>query len=107
MSKPLKIQIVELARALIADEQNWCPRHLAMDKNGIVVSPISPRAVKRCALGAVIEAAYQLTHDLDAAHKLGREALVPIGHPAALMSVNDTRGHSAVLALFDQVIAAS
>jgi hypothetical protein len=105
LSRPLKIQIVERARALIADEEHWCRRHLALDRDGIIVSPISPRAVKRCALGAVIEAAYQLTHDLDAAHKLGREALAPIGHPATLMSVNDSRGHSAVLALFDGVIA--
>jgi hypothetical protein len=32
MAKPLKLQIVERARALIADEQHWCrgelvPRH--------------------------------------------------------------------------------
>ena len=105
MSKPLKIQIVELARTLIAQEQNWCPRHLALDKNGVVVSPTSPLAVKRCALGAVIAAAYQLTHDFDAAHKLWYDVLSPIIHPAALMSVNDTRGHSAVLALFDGIIA--
>jgi hypothetical protein len=55
---PLKIQIIELARGLIADEQNWCRHHLALAKDGIVVSPTSSRAVKRCALGAVIAAAY-------------------------------------------------
>jgi hypothetical protein len=107
LSKPLKIQIVELARALIADEQHWCPRHLALDKNGIVVSPTSSLAVKWCALGAVIAAAYQLTHDFDAAYKLGHDVLSPIFHPATLMQVNDTKGHAAVLALFDQVTAAS
>jgi hypothetical protein len=58
-------------------------------------------------MGAVIAAAYQLTHDLDAAHNLGRQVLAPIGHPARLMQINDTKGHSAVLALFDQLIAAS
>src|SRR5262249_39833134 len=77
VKKPLKIQIVELARALIADAQHWCPRHLALDKNDVVVSPTSSLAVKRCALGAVLAAAYQLTHDLDAAYKLGHEALAP------------------------------
>ena len=107
MSKPLKIQIIELARTLIVDEQHWCTHHLALDKNGIVVSPTSSQAVKRCALGAVIAAAYQLTHDFDAAYKLGHDVFSPIFHPAALMCVNDTRGHSAVLALFDQVIATS
>ena len=107
MSKPLKIQIVELARALIADEQHWCLHHLALDKNGIVVGPMSPRAVRWCALGAAIAAAYQLTHDFDTAHKLGHEALAPIGGPIPVMHINDTRGHSAALALFDEVIAAS
>ena len=106
MSKPLKIQIVELARALIADEQHWCSHRLALDKNGVGVSPMSPRAVRRCALGAAIAAAYQLTHDFDTAHKLGHNVFSPIVHPAALMSVNDTRGHSAVLAVFDEIIAA-
>ena len=107
MSKPLKIQIVELARALIADEQHWCRCHLAEDGNGVTVSPISRSAVKRCALGAVIAAAYQLTHDFDTAHELGYKAIAPIGSSVTLMNVNDTRGHSAVLALFDRVIAAS
>ena len=107
MSKPLKLQIVELARRLIADEQHWCRRHLAVDKDGIVVSPMSPRAVKRCALGAVIAAAYQLTHNYDVAHSLGHQVLGPIVRPATLMRLNDTSGHSAVLALFDRVIAAS
>jgi hypothetical protein len=104
LSKPLKIQIVEQARALIADEQHWCTHNLAQDKDGVGVSPMSPRAVRWCALGAAIAAAYQLTHDFNAAHKFGHEALAPIGGP---IPVNDTRGHSAALALFDEVIAAS
>ena len=107
MSKSLKIQIVELARALIADEQHWCSHRLALDKNGVGVSPMSPRAVRRCALGAVLAAAYQLTHNFDTAHKLGHEALAPIGGPIPVMHINDTRGHSAALALFDRVISAS
>jgi len=64
VSRPLKVQIVERARELIADEQFWCRRHLALDASGVVVSPRSGLAVKRCALGAVIAAAYQLTHGL-------------------------------------------
>jgi hypothetical protein len=104
--KPLKIQIVELARTLIADEQHWCRCHLAEDGNGVSVSPISSSAVKRCGLGAVIAAAYQLTHDFDTAHKLRHEVLAPIGGLVTFMHVNDNRGYSAVLALFDEVIAA-
>src|SRR5262249_46268762 len=106
MSRPLKIQIVEAARILIADEQHWCHRHLAEDVNGVSVSPTSASAVKRCGLGAVIAAAYQLTHDFDAADRLGYEALRPRYGPVTAMHVNATMGHAAVLALFDELMVA-
>ena len=80
MSGPLKVQIVERARALIADEQHWCRGHLAQDENGVAVFPTSANAVKRCGLGAVIAAAYEFTHDFDAAHSLGH---TPCAHITA------------------------
>jgi hypothetical protein len=106
MSRPLKLQIVERARALIADEQHWCRGHLAQDVSGVAVSPTSANAVKRCGLGAVIAAAYELTRDFDAAHRLGHSALRPHYGHSTLIYVNDARGHAAALALFDEVIAA-
>src|SRR5262249_26258871 len=105
-ARSLKVQIVERARALVANEQHWCRRYLALDINGVVVSPTSANAVKRCGLGAVIAAAYELTHDFDAAHQLGHEAMRPRYGAATVIHVNDVRGHAAVLALFDEVIAA-
>jgi hypothetical protein len=106
LSRPLKVQIVELARTLIADEQHWCRRHFGEDSNGFPVSPTSASATKRCALGAMIAAAYQLIHNADAAYQIGYQALRPRYGSATLIHVNDTRGHAAVLALFDEVIAA-
>jgi hypothetical protein len=97
--------MVERARALIADEEHWCRRHLA-EVNGVTVSLTPSSAVKRCGLGALIAAAYQLTHDLDAAYKLGHEALRPRYGLATVIYVNDTKGHAAMLALYDEVIAA-
>jgi hypothetical protein len=61
--------------------------------------------VKRCGLGAVIAAAYQLTRDYDAANELAYNALQPHYGMTTLVHVNDMRGHAAVLALFDEVIA--
>ena len=84
MSRPLKVQVVELARALIADEQHWCRRHLA-EVNGVTVSPTSTSATKRCGPGALIAVAHQLTHDPDAAYKLGHEALRPRYGPATVI----------------------
>ena len=106
MSRPLKVQIVEKARALISDEKHWCRRHLAEGGNGVSVSPTSASAIKWCALGALIAMAYQLTNDFDAAHQLSNEVLGAHCRSATLMHVNDIRGHAAVLTLFDEVIAA-
>jgi hypothetical protein len=106
MARPLQIQIVERARALIADEQHWCRGELARDVNGEGVCPTSASAVKRCALGAVMAAAHELTHDLDVAHDFAFKALRPRYGIGTLVRVNDMRGHVAVLALFDEVIAA-
>src|SRR6476646_3841942 len=105
MARPLQIQIVERARALIADKQHWCCGQLARDVNGEgVFVPTSASAVKRCALGAVIAAAHELTHNLDSANDLAFKALRPRYGTATLVRVNDMRGHAAVLALFDTVI---
>jgi hypothetical protein len=106
MSRPLKVQIVERARELIADEQHWCRRHFGEDANGLPVSPTSANAIKWCGLGAVIAAAYELTHNPDAAYQVGYQAMRPRYGSAMLIHINDVRGHAAVLALFDEVIAA-
>ena len=106
MAKPLHIQIVERARSLIVDEQHWCRRHLAQSASGLSVFSTSAIAVKRCGLGAVIAAAYELTRDYDAANELAHKALRPVYGTSTLVRVNDMRDHAAVLALFDEVIAA-
>jgi hypothetical protein len=106
MARPLPLQIVERARALIANEHHWCRGELARDVNGVGVCPTSDSAIKRCGLGALIAAAYQLTSDYRGAHDLAILALRPRHGSATLVHVNDMRGHAAVLALFDEVIAA-
>jgi hypothetical protein len=105
MARPLQIQIVEMARALIEDEHHWCRNHVALDTNGVSVFPTNSTAVKRCALGALIAAAYELTHDHDAADKLAYDALRPHCGTSTLIHINDLNGHAEVLALFDKVIA--
>ena len=95
MAKPLQIQIVERARALIADEQHWCRGQLAEDATRDSVFPTSASAVRRCGLGAVIAAAYQLTDDYAAANELAHNALRPHYGISTLVHVNDLRGHVA------------
>ena len=67
---------------------------------------MSDTAMKRCGLGALIAAGYAITGDDRAAHDLAIRAMQPLYGTATLVKVNDLRGHAAVLALFDEVIAA-
>jgi hypothetical protein len=106
LSRPFKIQIVERARALIADESRWCRGELARDAKGRGVCPMSESAMKRCGLGALLMASYEITRDHRAAYDLASRAVQPLHGTATLVKVNDLRGHAAVLALFDEVIAA-
>src|SRR5919106_1906521 len=105
MAKPLKLQIVQTAKELIQDEQHWCRGYLAVDDYGLPVDPAGPDAVKRCALGALIAAAYQLSNNKVWADELALNALRPLCGTNTIMLINDQRGHAAVLALFDEAMA--
>jgi hypothetical protein len=105
MAKPIKIQIIERARTLIADERHWCPGDLARDRMGYSVSPTDRDAVQRCALGALTAAAYEITGDSRQAHDLAMTAMRPFIGATQLTHINDAKGHLAALALFDAAIA--
>jgi len=57
--------------------------------------------VKRCDLGAIIAAAYEITGGHRAAYDLAMGAMRPLYGIATLVKVNDLRGHTAMLALLD------
>jgi hypothetical protein len=105
MARPLKIEIIERAKELIQDERHWCRGYLAVNASGELSDPTSAETVKRCALGALIAAAFQLTNNLLWAHDLAENALRPLYGSNTVVFTNDQRGHAAVLALFDEVIA--
>ena len=106
MAKPLKFQIIERAKALIQDESHWCRGYLAVDAHGDSADPISREAVRRCALGALVAAAYQLTNSREQSFESAINALRPLCGSNKVVLVNDHRGHAAILALFDEAIAA-
>ena len=85
--------------------RHWCRGELARDANGFSVRPTDSGATRRCGLGALIAAAYQVTDDERRAHDLAINALRPLHGSATLVNVNDVRGHEAVLALLDEVLA--
>jgi hypothetical protein len=51
-------------------------------------------------------AAYEITNDYHSQQDLAMSALRPTCGSSTLVTVNDMRGHAAVLALFDEVLAA-
>jgi len=104
MSKPLNAQITERARSLIEDEQNWCRGEMARDVDGTPVCPTDSRAKRRCALGAFIAAAYEITRDPNLAHDLAFSAVRSFRGITTLVTINDVRGHAAVLALLDDAM---
>jgi hypothetical protein len=106
MAKPVRVQILERARALIADERRWCTGDLARDARGFPVSPTDSSAGQRCALGALVVAAHEFTRDPDLARHLATTAMRPLVGATALTHINDAEGHAAVLELFDLAIAA-
>jgi hypothetical protein len=106
MAKPLKFQIIERARELIQNEQHWCRGSLALDASGESADPTSSEAVRRCALGALVAAAYQLTSNRSRCYDLAIIALRPLCGSNTVVLTNDHLGHAAVLALFDEATAA-
>jgi hypothetical protein len=106
MAKPLKFQIIERAKELIQDERHWCRGYLAIDGFGVSADPTSREAVRRCALGALIAAAYQLTNSREQSFELAANALRPLYGSNTVVLVNDHKGYAAVLALFDEAMAA-
>jgi hypothetical protein len=106
MARPLKFQIIERAKELIQDEHNWCRGYLAVDAYGLSADPTSTGSIKRCALGALIAAAYQLTNNRFWAYELALHALRPLCGSNTIVLTNDHRGHAAVLALFEEAMTA-
>jgi hypothetical protein len=105
MAKSLKVQIIERAKELIQDESRWCRGYLAVDADGISADPTSSEAVKRCAFGALLAAAYQLTNSREKSCELASNALLPLCGSNKVVLVNDHEGHAAILALFDEATA--
>jgi hypothetical protein len=105
MSKPLTRSILERARALIADKNHWCRGSLARDVRGRQVDPWKTTAVRSCAYGALIAAAFELVADVAQSRDLADAVAREIHGSSWLITTNDIGGHRAVLALLDQVLA--
>src|SRR2546429_3248787 len=109
MTTTVQKQVLINARALIADATHWTRGTLACTANGRRVAWHDQSASKWCALGAIYRAAYDLVGDPKDAARIGNEVVKSICRTrwfgGRLPAVNDARGHTAVLALFDKALA--
>jgi len=97
---------IERAKELIQDESRWCRGYLAVDADGLSADPTGSEAVRRCALGALLAAAYQFTNSREKSCQLATNALRPLCGSNKVVLVNDYQGHAAILTLFDEAIEA-
>ena len=95
-------EVLQKARDLIADESRWTHGWFARDEDGYEVQPNEPSACKWCALGAV----YHVLDSEEAPIDDEPEAVRALYRGVIPVEVNDIAGHAAVLALFDEAIAA-
>jgi hypothetical protein len=113
MSKPLQYQILAEARLLIEDADGWCNGRFAVGKTGRTLSSGSPRAVKHCAVSALVLAARRNVSKKRDADRIADNIMLMIAPAGSdvraaekyIWSVNDIHGHTAVLELFDTALA--
>jgi hypothetical protein len=108
MTTTVHKQVLINARALIADPARWTQRMYASTASGQKVAWYDPSAAKWCAVGALYRAAYDLLGDAKEATRIGNAAAKCIRprcrFRGGLPAMNDTQGHAAVLAAFDEAL---
>lgn len=115
MAKPIFTQIIERARAYVADRSHWTRYTLALTRNNRDCEPTDAKAVRFCAYGALVRAGFDLTGDLHQARQLaGQAAMWMTGRASqeeayeTIYTLNDGTPKSsreAVLRLFDASLA--
>jgi hypothetical protein len=111
MTTTVQKQVLNNARALIADPEHWTKGMLACTSDGQQVEWHNSSASKWCAAGAIYRAAYDLIGDEREAVLIGHNVAHNLGlHrwiAGSLPGLNDERGHAAALAVFDEALQAA
>ena len=111
MTTTVQKQVLINARALIADPAHWTRGTIARTANGRKVEWHDQSATKWCAMGAMYRAAYDLVGDRKQAVRIGNDLANSIRPRrwlrGGLPLINDVRGHTVVLAVFDKALQAA
>lgn len=115
MSKPLFEQIARGARPIVADRKRRVRHVEAVDVSGEECDPCDARAVRFCAVGALIRSGFEVTGDWEQAHVLGWRLAGMIERANGLgtedddgyglVKLSDMRGGRAVVTALDVFLA--
>lgn len=99
------VEILQAARARIADRRHWVVGMLACGARGGWVNPRSPRAVAWCANGALRWASRsKYAVSLSEAYDILKAAAVSLDYES-IEELNDAASHVRVMRMFDRAIA--
>lgn len=108
MSKPLVHQITERARGFIADQRKWTQYAIARTGNNRHCEPTDAKAVRFCAYGAILRAAYDIAGNDDQAQRLADQAAMfimerdsPYAAFEEMIAINDGQRSGARKAIID------
>jgi hypothetical protein len=113
MARSLQYLILAEARSLIEDSEGWCRGTFALGKTGRTLASGSPRALKHCAVSAIVLAARRCVPKKRDADRIADGIMLmiaPLGSDVRtaekyIWSINDLHGHAAVVDLFDTALA--
>lgn len=103
-------EILRAAKAKIEDPVNWLVEEEACDDMGTPVPPADYDACQWCAMGALNAIEWRVNPDYTGPYDYLEQAALEMGfqskgHLVPPAHLNDTAGHSAVMAMFDRAIA--
>jgi len=110
MAQPLQPQLIAAALALIEDQERWTRGAIARTADRSACAWSDPDAVRFCAVGALVRAAYDLVGNEDHARELAvqaaREIAASSGRRGAVLPyINDCEGHLAVVGMFKKALS--
>lgn len=97
------MSLLKLAKTKIADRAHWCKGALAKNADDNSCGYRNPDAIKFCALGALASVSDGSSQRLKECHLLSCAAQKLFG--TYLTVVNNTRGHEAVMKVYDLAIS--
>lgn len=104
-----KLKLIEHARNLISDKNNWIQYALAKDSLLNTVRPSDPAACKFCAMGALCNGLVKFKEEIsnDLATEIVNEIIKKckdLYNIGTIINVNDEIGYETVLNVFDSLI---